>query len=301
MIRIGTRKSALALWQANQVKKGLEKLDKECTLVLIESSGDQDLIQPLYRMGIQGIFTKSLDRALINRSIDLAVHSLKDVPTELAEGIEISACLKRGSARDVVVHHPNFSDLRQNLVIGTGSLRRTAQWLRKYPHHKTENLRGNLQKRLEKLEVSQWGGAIFAQAGLERMGLLKTNYSVLDWMLPAPAQGIIGIASLKENSTLSKVIQELNCKETALCAEVERTFLTTLEGGCTAPIGAYAFVKDQNVYFHGGLFSLDGKQALEHQTESYVDQAANLGKKTAINILEKGGKALMQQIKRELK
>lgn len=301
MIRIGTRKSALALWQANQVKKGLEKLGEECTLVPIESSGDQDLIQPLYRMGIQGIFTKSLDRALLNQTIDLAVHSLKDVPTELAEGIEISACLKRGSARDVVVHHPNFSDWTQNSVIGTGSLRRTSQWLRKYPHHKTENLRGNLQKRLEKLEASQWGGAIFAQAGLERMGLLKTNYSVLDWMLPAPAQGIIGIASLKENSTLSKVIQELNCKETALCAEVERTFLTTLEGGCTAPIGAYAFVKDQNVHFHGGLFSLDGKQALEHQTESHLDQAANLGKKAALHILEKGGTALMQQIKRELK
>ena len=301
MIRIGTRKSALAIWQATQVKKHLEKLGETCILVPIESRGDQDLIQPLYAMGIQGIFTKSLDSALLSQTIDIAVHSLKDVPTKLPEGIKISACLKRGPAHDVVVYHPDFFDWNQNTVIGTGSLRRKAQWLRKYPQHNTENLRGNLQKRLEKLNASSWGGAIFAQAGLVRMDLLKENFSLLDWMNPAPAQGIIGVASLKKDTALSNVVQQLNCEETSLCAEVERTFLNTLEGGCTAPIGAYAFIKEQKLHFQGGLFSLDGKKAIEYQTETSLEQGPAIGKEAALHILENGGAQLMQQIKSQLK
>lgn len=301
MIRIGTRKSSLALWQANLVKERLENQGHSCKLIPIESSGDQNLVQPLYTMGIQGIFTKSLDHALLNNTIDLAVHSLKDVPTILPKGIEISAYLSRDAVHDVVVYHPDFKDWEKNTQIGTGSLRRSAQWLRKYPKHHTENLRGNLQKRIEKLNNSEWGGAIFAKAGLERMGLLKNNYTVLDWMIPAPGQGIIGVASLEKNKTLAKTVESLNCRETQLCAIVERTFLNSLEGGCTAPIGAYTYIENETLHFHGGLFSIDGIKAIYHKTQASLEQPIELGKEAANSILDQGGLALMREIKRQLK
>lgn len=301
MIRIGTRKSALALWQANQVKIQLEELGHSCSLVPIESSGDQNLTEPIYAMGIQGVFTKSLDQALLSKKIDLAVHSLKDVPTVLPEGIEIVACLKRGPAQDVIVYHPDFENWEKSPSIGTGSLRRKAQWLRKHPHHRIENLRGNLQKRFEKLESSQWGGAVFAQAGLERLGLMNTNMAVLDWMIPAPAQGIIGVAARIENREIKDLIRPLNCDNTTLCARVERSFLNTLEGGCTAPIGAHARIENNTIHFHAGLFSLDGSQVFEHKSETKLVHATDLGKNSALQLLKEGATQLMQIIKAEIK
>ncbi|MGD1980870.1 MAG: hydroxymethylbilane synthase [Flavobacteriaceae bacterium] len=301
MIRIGTRKSALALWQANQVKIQLEELGHSCSLVPIESSGDQNLTEPIYAMGIQGVFTKSLDQALLSKKIDLAVHSLKDVPTVLPEGIEIIACLKRGPAQDVIVYHPDFENWEKSPSIGTGSFRRKAQWLRKHPHHRIENLRGNLQKRFEKLESSQWGGAVFAQAGLERLGLMNTNMAVLDWMIPAPAQGIIGVAARIENTEIKDLIRPLNCDNTTLCARVERSFLNTLEGGCTAPIGAHARIENNTIHFHAGLFSLDGSQVFEHKSETKLVHATDLGKNSALQLLKEGATQLMQIIKAELK
>ena len=300
MIRIGTRKSALALWQANKVKDLLEKYGHIASLVPLESSGEKDLVQPIYTMGIKGVFTKALDHALLNNKIDLAVHSLKDVPTLLPKEIEICAYLERGAAHDVIVYHPNFVNWKKNNLIGTGSLRRRAQWLRKYPNHNTENLRGNLQKRIKKLKSSNWGGAIFAQAGLERIDLLK-NFTVLDWMIPAPGQGIIGVACLKKNKLISKMIHALNNRKTELCAQIERSFLNTLEGGCSAPIGAYANIEKNILHFHGGLFSLDGTKALIHKTQVSLENTEGLGKKAAIKMLNEGGSNLMKEIKNQLK
>ena len=300
MIRIGTRKSELALWQAKEVKAALELQGHRCELVLIESNGDQDLNQPLYAMGIQGIFTKTLDTALLNKKIDIAVHSLKDVPTLLPKGIQIKAVLSRGNPMDVLVYNTSFNAWETDASIGTGSLRRKAQWLRKYPNHKVENLRGNLQKRLEKLNDSEWSGAVFAQAGLERLDLLKVNHEVLDWMLPAPSQGIVGIACLETNRALQEVLEKINCTTTAKCAHIERSFLNTLEGGCTAPIGAYAYFKNDKLYFKGGLFSLDGTIAILHEEATSSEQFEETGIKAAHEILNKGGKELMHQIKSQL-
>ena len=300
MIRIGTRKSELALWQANEVKAALELQGHRCELVLIESNGDQDLNQPLYAMGIQGIFTKTLDTALLNKKIDIAVHSLKDVPTLLPKGIQIKAVLSRGNPMDVLVYNTSFNAWETDASIGTGSLRRKAQWLRKNPNHKVENLRGNLQKRLEKLNNSEWSGAVFAQAGLERLDLLKVNHEVLDWMLPAPSQGIVGIACLETNRALQEVLEKINCTTTAKCAHIERSFLNTLEGGCTAPIGAYAYFKNDKLYFKGGLFSLDGTIAILHEEATSSEQFEETGIKAAHEILNKGGKELMHQIKSQL-
>ena len=300
MIRIGTRKSELALWQANEVKAALELQGHRCELVLIESNGDQDLNQPLYAMGIQGIFTKTLDTALLNKKIDVAVHSLKDVPTLLPKGIQIKAVLSRGNPMDVLVYNTSFNTWKTDASIGTGSLRRKAQWLRKHPNHKVENLRGNLQKRLEKLNNSEWSGAVFAQAGLERLDLLKVNHEVLDWMLPAPSQGIVGISCLETNRILQEVLEKINCNETAKCAHIERSFLNTLEGGCTAPIGAYAYFKNDKLYFKGGLFSLDGTIAILHEEATSSEQSEETGIKAAHEILNNGGKELMHQIKSQL-
>ncbi|MDB3997714.1 hydroxymethylbilane synthase [Flavobacteriaceae bacterium] len=300
MIRIGTRKSELALWQAKEVKAALELQGHRCELVLIESNGDQDLNQPFYAMGIQGIFTKTLDTALLNEKIDIAVHSLKDVPTLLPKGIQIKAVLSRGNPMDVLVYNTSFNAWETDASIGTGSLRRKAQWLRKNPNHKVENLRGNLQKRLEKLNNSEWSGAVFAQAGLERLDLLKVNHDVLEWMLPAPSQGIVGIACLETNRALQEVLEKINCTTTAKCAHIERSFLNTLEGGCSAPIGAHAYFKNDKLYFKGGLFSLDGTIAILHEEATSSEQHEETGIKAAHEILNKGGKELMHQIKSQL-
>ena len=301
MIRIGTRKSALAIWQANQVKNKLEKMGYKSILIPVESNGDKELKKPLYEMGIQGIFTKNLDYALLDKKIDIAVHSLKDVPTLLPKEIEITACLKRGLANDILVYHPNFSDWKKNPSVGTGSLRRRAQWLRKYPHHRIENLRGNLETRLEKLKKSSWGGAIFAQAGLNRLNLLDEKFSVLNWMIPAPSQGIIAIASLIESKNISRIIKKINCSKTSLCADLERNFLRTLEGGCTAPIGAHAFIDKDVVCFKYGLFSLDGKKALVNECIISIDKLNNVGEKIAVTLLKNGGSNLMKEIKSQMK
>jgi len=199
-IRIGTRESELAVWQAMQVQQLLKQSGYTVELVYIRSEGDIDLKTPLYEMGVQGIFTRSLDIALLNKRIDIAVHSLKDVPTQLPEGIIQCAVLPRGSYKDILVPgkpgqlHADtalnsdslFGD-ETNIKIATSSIRRKAQWLNRYPHHIIDNLRGNVNTRLKKLTESDWKGAIFAAAGLERIGLRPANAIELDWMLPAPA------------------------------------------------------------------------------------------------------------------
>ena len=297
MIRIGTRKSALALWQANLVKDQLDQFGVTSVLVPVESEGDQNLTDPLYQMGIQGIFTKALDIALLDEKIDLAVHSLKDVPTILASGIEISAVVARGPHQDVVVYN---SKKQQDKIIATGSLRRKAQWLRKFPEYKVENLRGNVQKRLKKLDDSTWEGAVFAQAGLERLGLSDLNYEPLDWMISAPSQGIIGVANLKSNTEIKSLLRKINCPQTEFCATIERTFLNTLEGGCTAPIGAFSYIENDILKFKGGLFSLDGKEAIIQEDHVPLHQAKDLGIRTAKKILGEGGRSLLNQIKSQM-
>jgi hydroxymethylbilane synthase len=192
-IRIGTRESQLAVWQATQVKELLEKEGIPATLVYIKSEGDIDLKTPLYEMNVQGIFTRALDIALLNHTIDIAVHSMKDVPTRLPEGVQQAAILKRGPVHDLLVYKKDLQFLRRQdgpVRVATSSIRRTAQWLHKYPTHQIHNLRGNVNTRLRKLAEEDWDAAIFAQAGLERIQLRPENSVVLDWMLPAPAQGM---------------------------------------------------------------------------------------------------------------
>ena len=295
-IRIGTRSSALALWQAEFVQNQLNDLGYATEIVPISSEGDLNLTQPIYQMGLTGVFTKTLDAALLTKRIDIAVHSMKDVPTQLAEGIIPYAVLQRGNHRDVLVLNPKKE---QSLKIGTGSLRRKAQWLRKNPNYQVENLRGNLQRRIQKLEESSWEGAIFAQAGLERMNMDGHQLVNLDYMIPAPAQGALFIVGLEEQLEKFKGVTNLNHSNTALCTRVERDFLKTLEGGCSSPVGAYAFVYKNTLCFKGGLYSLNGQEAIEVEREIPLTRAAQIGWDLAHEIRNNGGIELLKAIQDE--
>ena len=261
-IRIGTRDSELALWQAKTVQNQLKTLGYPTEIVSTKSHGDIELSKPLYEMGVTGIFTKALDISLLNGEIDIAVHSMKDVPTALPEGIVVGAVLKRGNPYDVLVYKGDLSFLEAEIAtIATSSLRRKAQWLHRYPHHNIENLRGNVNTRLQKLTDNPWNGAIFAAAGLERINKLPEKHLVLDWMLPAPAQGAIVVVVREDNVALQKKLLPLHDDYTYIATQLERDFLRALEGGCTAPIGAFAEFKDEKLYFKGGLWSEDGKES----------------------------------------
>lgn len=292
MIRIGSRESELALWQAHRVKALLEGQGHDCEIVKIKSRGDIVLDKPLYELGVTGVFTKTLDLALLSGDIDIAVHSMKDVPTLLPVGISEIAVLERGEVRDVLVKGEEGST-----VVATGSLRRRAQWLSRFPEHEIVGLRGNVNSRMRKLEDSSWHGAIFAKAGLERIGLLPESHEVLDWMVPAPAQGALIIVGRTEDVELAGAVGVLNNVEAQMATGIERAFLRRLEGGCTAPIGALAEVDESGVKFTGVLNSLDG--SVEIRVEKTAEDArVELGAEWAEEILANGGKELMVEIKK---
>jgi porphobilinogen deaminase/uroporphyrinogen-III synthase len=268
IIRIGTRSSELALWQANTVSSQLEYLGHETEIVKIDSIGDEVLNKPLYELGTTGVFTKNLDVALLNDKIDIAVHSLKDVPTVLPKGIVQAAVLKRGVHHDILVLKDNEDFFTQKTaLIATGSLRRQ----------------------------NDWNGAIFALAGLKRIGILPDHVLKLDWMIPAPAQGAVMIAALDKDKELLDILSELNDKETELCVGIEREFLNKLEGGCSAPIGALAMIIDEELKFKGALFSEDGTQKVEFSKTVPVNHTTDIAQFAASYILDKGGRKLMRK------
>lgn len=300
VIRIGTRDSELALWQATTVQNALAKLGHETELVPVKSEGDLNLEQPLYEMGITGIFTKTLDIAMLTGKIDIAVHSMKDVPTSLPKGIVEAAVLKRANSKDILIHK-GTDFLSSTGIIATGSLRRRAQWLNRYSNHRVVDLRGNVNTRLKKLEENDWNGAVFAAAGLERINLTPENHIDLDWMIPAAAQGAMLVVAKEEDEFCRKAISVLNHEETAMCVHVEREFLKVLEGGCTAPIGAHAYVVDGILNFKGVLLSIDGSQKVEVEKALPLDEIESLGRNCATEVLENGGKVLMQAFKKVIK
>ncbi len=299
-IRIGTRDSELALWQANTVKNKLEELGYTTQLVAVKSTGDIVLDKPLYELGITGIFTKTLDVALLKDEIDIAVHSMKDVPTSLPKGLEQVAVLKRGKVEDILVYKGDMAFIEGKGIIATGSLRRKAQWLHRFPRHKVTDIRGNVNTRLQKLKNNNWDGAIFAQAGLERINLKPKKHIILDWMIPAPAQGAMVVVAKQEDVFSRSVLTELNHEETEMCTYIERQFLRELEGGCTAPIGAIAKIENGQIHFKGILLSIDGKQRLIKETVVEIASYKDIGKQCAQKVLESGGKELMKTIKGQL-
>jgi len=306
-IRIGTRESQLAVWQATLVQDLLKENGTESALVYIKSEGDIDLQTPLYEIGVQGIFTRSLDSALLNDKIDIAVHSMKDVPTQTAKGIAPAAVLKRASYKDLLVFkeipglewsvYYQLTDNSAAYTIATSSIRRKAQWLNRYPGHTIENLRGNVNTRLRKLAESNWNGAIFAAAGLERIHLRPAHSVELDWMLPAPAQGAIMIVGREGDTGSLDACRPLHDTATALCTQVERDFLRTLLGGCSTPISALAVADKNELHFEGNILSVDGREKVDIKKTVAIGHAGGLGKAAAQEVLEKGGKEIAEAIR----
>lgn len=300
IIRIGTRESQLAVWQATRVQELLAQHGAESEVVYIKSEGDIDLKTPLYEIGVQGIFTRSLDIALLNDRIDIAVHSQKDVPTQLPEGIVTCAVLKRHSYKDLLVYKGDVPSLLTQdapLTIATSSIRRRAQWLNKYPLHNLENLRGNVNTRLKKLEEADWHGAIFAAAGLERINLRPAQSMELDWMLPAPAQGAIAVVCRENDMVAQESCRPFNDEATALCTKIERDFLRALLGGCSTPISALAQIEDDKIFFQGNILSPDGKEKAAIEKILPKEEGRDAGKKLAEELLKNGGRKIADKLR----
>jgi hydroxymethylbilane synthase len=299
-IRIGTRTSALAIWQANAVRDALQARGYDAVCVGIESTGDKDLTSPLYAMGITGVFTKELDSALLENKIDIAVHSLKDVPTEPANGLVLSAVLPRGPAEDVVVCKSGVDLQTPELKIATSSIRRKAQWLEKYPSHQILPVRGNIQTRLRKLEEQQdLAGMVFARAGLERLNQMSEHTFTLDWMLPAPAQGIIGILCRCSENKILAACQQINDASTYIVAEIERQFMYTLQGGCSVPVSCLTIIDDDFLVVRGALHSMDGQKAYRIEKRYPLTFAGEAGADAAHELLNvPGASKLIDEIRR---
>jgi hydroxymethylbilane synthase len=299
VIKIGTRDSQLALWQAHTVQDKLQALGYSTKIVSVKSVGDLNLDTPLYELGITGVFTKTLDVAMLNNTVDIAVHSFKDVPTALPKGIVQGAVLNRASTQDILVTKQPV-DLSKPCTIATGSLRRKAQWLHRYPNHTVVNLRGNVNTRLQKLQDNPWQGAIFAKAGLERIKVLPKNYTDLHWMTPAPAQGAMVVVGLQNDLFCLQAIEKLNHAPSQICTQIERDFLRTLEGGCTTPIGALAKIQGDTILFEGELFSLDGSKKVAIEKTILPHLAFKAGEKIAKELLQKGADMLLKEIKKNM-
>jgi hydroxymethylbilane synthase len=297
IVRIGTRKSELAQWQANKVGELLKEIGIQSKLVLIDSVGDQNLIQPIYKIGVSGVFTKTLDVALLNDQIDIAVHSMKDVPVQLPQGIIQLAVLERASTADILVPNTNNTDSK---TIATSSLRRRAQWLSKFQDHSIAGIRGNVNTRMAKTAKSNWKGAIFAKAGLERVNLLPEHYEELNWMIPAPAQGAIMVVGQTKNDKLAQLVQTINHSETDVCTKIERDILAILEGGCTAPIAAIAEITGEKIKVKCGLYDLDGSSKSELELDFLLSEKSAIASKCANALLANGGAALLAKIKSQL-
>jgi hydroxymethylbilane synthase len=300
ILRIGTRESRLAVWQANQVRQLLEAQGVVAELVFIKSDGDIDLSTPLYELGVQGIFTKALDAALLDNQIDIAVHSMKDVPTKLAQGISQAAVLPRASYKDLLVLKENYiflDDVHSIAVIATSSIRRKAQWLNRFPNHVMENLRGNVNTRLQKLKDNNWQGAIFAAAGLDRIEIRPENSVELDWMLPAPAQGAIMVVCRTEDTETLEACSTFNDEKTATCTRIERDFLRTLMGGCATPISALARIDGDDMVFEGNLLNLNGRKRIDIKKILPISEHENLGVVAAQELIENGGREILAEIR----
>ena len=296
-VRIGTRSSKLAIYQAELVRYKLQYLGLQGELVFINSMGDLELDQAVQQLGDTGVFTKALDRALLDNEIDIAVHSYKDIPTAVHPDLEISSVLKRGDVWDAIIYKGNLSfldDHDYHATIATGSPRRKALWLNKFPTHRIVGIRGNVNSRLSKFEESNWDGTIMALAGLVRLEINHVKFTRLDWMLPAPAQGAIAVMKLKNNRKYQDFYNKINDFDARLITSIERDFLREIEGGCTAPIAAMAKISKNKVFLKTAVLSPDGKEKIEVRLDALMELSGDLGIRAAEIARSEGVDRLVQ-------
>ncbi|CAK8716530.1 hydroxymethylbilane synthase [Candidatus Electrothrix gigas] len=302
ILRIGTRASMLAVTQSTWVKNQIENQYPDTTveLVKIVTKGDKILDVPLAKVGGKGLFVKEIEDALLDERVDLAVHSMKDVPAELPEGLEIAIVPEREIPQDafVSVTYKNIDALYQGAVIGTSSLRRQAQLSFLRPDLEIRDLRGNLDTRLRKLDEGEYDAIILAGAGLNRLGMQKriTALFTSEQMLPAIGQGSLGIELRMADTELLDGLQFLHHPETAITVATERAFLLRLEGGCQVPIGGFATIAGDTITLTGLIASLDGKTILKEQFSGPVADAEKIGVTLAETLLDRGGKAILDEV-----
>lgn len=318
-IIIGTRGSKLALWQAEWIKSELQKLypDIEIELNKIKTTGDKILDVPLAKVGGKGLFVKEIEEALLRGDADIAVHSMKDVPTDFPEGLHLAVITRREDPRDALITPINsrgdiegFKDLPHGATVGTSSLRRSCQLLSIRPDLKIEQLRGNLDTRLRKLDEGQFNAIILAAAGVKRLGWANRITEILapDISLPAIGQGAVGIECRIKDEFINKLIAPLKHEETSVCVKAERACLKKLEGGCQVPIAAYAKIEPQSdraalpnfrtseLIMDGLVGSVSGDRIIKAHIKGNPDEAEILGLKLAETLLSKGAKAILDEI-----
>jgi hydroxymethylbilane synthase len=299
-LRIGTRGSRLALWQANYVASLLRPVARErpVELVEIQTAGDQVRDVPLSAVGGQGAFTKEIQRALLAEAVDVAVHSLKDLPTLPVEGLVLAAVPPRGPTGDAFVsrRHRRFDDLPSGAAVATSSLRRRAQALHRRPDLRMVDVRGNVETRLRKLDEQALDALILARAGLERLGLENAITEVLDpsWMLPAVGQGALGIECRTDDRETRTLVERLDHAPTHQAVLAERAFLRELQGGCQVPIGAAAGVDGASLTLRGVVLSPDGRKRVEGSVRGPRDDGEKLGRELALDLLGRGARELLR-------
>lgn len=300
---IGSRGSELALWQAKFVKKELERKNKNLSveIKIINTKGDKILDVALSKIGDKGLFTKELENELLKGSIDLAVHSLKDLQTELPAGLILAAVTKRHPIQDVLIARKKgmkLKDLPMGAVVATGSLRRRSQLLHIRPDIRIEELRGNVQTRIKKFMESEWDAIILARAGIERLKLNRYISSIIDKneILPAVGQGALGIEVCKDNLFALKMLEKIHHQKTYIAVRAERALLKALEGGCQVPIGAYAQVKLNELFLEAVVGSIDGSVTFKGKIKASSKFPEKLGQKLAVQLLNAGASEILNDI-----
>lgn len=301
-IKIGTRGSPLALRQSHWVKEALtgHYPHLEIEMVVIKTTGDKILDVPLAAIGGKGLFVKEIEEALLERRIDLAVHSMKDMPGDLPPGLTIGAVPVREDPRDVLIarDHCLLKDIPEREKIGTGSLRRKAQLLHHRPDLQIVPLRGNLDTRLKKIESEGLAGIILAAAGIHRMGFKDriSQYIDFDNSLPAVGQGALALEIREGDLRIQELIQVIHHEATALCTRAERAFLSRLQGGCQVPIAGHAWIQGQRIILKGLIADLDGQKIFKDQTEGPLSDPIGPGIRLAERLLEAGGQEILEGV-----
>ncbi|MCF8361451.1 MAG: hydroxymethylbilane synthase [Prolixibacteraceae bacterium] len=303
-IIIGTRGSKLALYQAEKTKEALLVAHPalQVEIKIIQTKGDKILDVALSKIGDKGLFTKEIEVALLNNEADIAVHSLKDLPTSLPEGLELGAVLERGEFRDALVNlnGKKFNELSPSDIVATSSLRRQAALLNQHPDITIKDIRGNVQTRLKRMEEGYCDAMIMAAAGLQRLGLEKYISEIIDptVIMPAVAQGTIAIEIRENDNEVKKIIEAINHQATETAILAERTFLRTLEGGCQVPLGCYSQINGENIVLHGFVASTNGKEYIKETENGSTSIPEECGVKLAQKLINKGAKTILEQIRK---
>jgi len=297
MLTIGSRGSQLALWQARWIQARLEALGETCRIEIIHTTGDKITGVPLSKVGTKGLFTKEIEEALLAGTIDLAVHSLKDMPTELPPGLTLAAIPEREDPRDALIGR-RLSELPQQARVGTSSLRRAAQLRALRPDLEIENIRGNLDTRLRKLDEAQYDAIVLASAGLRRLGWEKRIAELLDpqVMCPAVGQGALAVETRNDNDRAQAVAETLDHPDTRTAVTAERAVLAALGGGCQVPIGAYATVDHHSVQLRAIIVSPDGTEIVRKKATGARADAAAIGRTLGEHLLAEGGKQILEAV-----